>query len=407
MNSNFTSTFFQENRERLNKQYVDTELVVITANGVMQRNSDVTYGFRQDSSFWYLTGIDQADIVLVMDGGDEYLILPERDEIVQKFDGYDDIAKLSQLSGIKDVLDEKSGWPRLNKRLKSLKEAGTLLPAAPYIEKHGIYTNPARSRLVERMKGANTSLHIKDLRPALTKMRAVKQPLELEAIQTAINLTSEALRHVQSNLQSYKFEYEIEADITACFRSRGKGHAFAPIVASGSNACTIHHMNNDGGVAADDLVVLDVGAEVSNYAADITRTYAVGKPSKRQEAVFNSVLSVQKFAFDLLRPGLLLKDYEQSIEKFMGEELRKLGLIKTLDRQEVRKYYPHATTHFLGLDTHDVGEYDKPLSPDMVVTCEPGIYIPEEGIGVRIEDDVLITDDNPKNLSEKLPRVLS
>jgi Xaa-Pro aminopeptidase len=170
----------------------------------------------------------------------------------------------------------------------------------------------------------------------------------------------------------------------------------------------LHNVVNTGALAADELVLVDVGAQVEQYAADITRTYSLNaSPSRRQQAVHAAVLEVQAFAFGLLRPGILLKDYEQQIEHYMGEKLRELGLIKTITHDEVRHFYPHATSHFLGLNVHDVGDYERTLEPGMVLTVEPGIYIQQEGIGIRIEDDVLITEKGIKILSNKLPRDLA
>lgn len=403
MQARFSPEFFRQNRERLRSYNVDNTPIVITANGVVQRNSDVVFPFRQDSSFWYLTGVEQPDVILVIDNSQEYLVIPERDEIIKTFDGADDIAKLSQISGIKDVFEEKQGWQILRKRLEKAKQVATLSASPAYVNRHGFYSNPARNRLIDRLKASNQDLELIDLRQQLMQMRVIKQPEELVAIQEAIDDTASALTKVYERREHYGFEYEIEADITAAFRSKGNGHAFSPIIASGKNACTIHHVNNDGVVAKDGLLVLDVGEEVSLYAADITRTYAIGRQTKRQQAVFDAVVDVQQFAFGQLRPGVFMKEYEQKIEQYMGEKLQELGLIKKISKEQVRKYYPHATSHFLGLDTHDVGEYDKPLAPGMVLTVEPGIYIPEEGIGVRIEDDVLITKAGLKNLSKKLP----
>lgn len=401
----FTQEFFVRNRRQLMKA-IDTELMVITANGVLQRNGDVTYRFRQDSSFWYLTGIEKPDIILVIDRKKEYLILPERDEVIQKFDGLDDPAGLSRVSGIETVYDQKSGWQCLEKSLKKTKHVATFSALPSYIERHGLYTNPARSHLCDRIMGINPDVELVDVRQDVTRMRAIKQPAELKAIQKAIDITANILQKVSKARATYAYEYEIEADITASFKRLGYDHAFSPIVASGQNASTIHHIANDGPIHTDDLLILDIGAEVSHYAADISRTYAVGTPTRRQKAVFDAVLDVQKYGMSLLQPGIMMKEYEQKIEAYMGDKLLELGLIKTASKAEIRAYYPHATSHFLGLDTHDVGEYDRPLAPGMVLTVEPGIYIPEEGLGVRIEDDVLITKTGLKNLSEKLPVTL-
>ena len=154
------------------------------------------------------------------------------------------------------------------------------------------------------------------------------------------------------------------------------------------------------------LVLLDVGAESSQYAADISRTYAIGEPTKRQQQIHEAVIEVQDYAFGLLKPGVMLAEYEKQVTHFMGEKLRSLGLIKNVEDDEIRKYFPHATSHFLGYDVHDVGDYSRPLEPGVVMTVEPGIYIPEEGIGVRIEDDVLITTTGIEILTEQLPRDL-
>lgn len=404
MKPEFSADFFTQNRERLRTLFTGTAPIVLAANGVMQRNGDVMFPFRQDSSFWYLTGIERPDVVLVLDKAKEYLILPERDEVIQKFDGADDFAMLSQVSGIAEILDEKNGWQQLGKRLKKVQHVATLSAPPAYVERHGFYTNPARARLIERIKEAGgDELELLDLRQHLTRMRAIKQPQELAALQEAIDLTANTIQKIHRGLDKYAHEYEIEAEITAAFKRIGMEHGFPPIVASGQNACVIHHMANDGNIDKEGLLILDIGAEASHYSADISRTLAAGEPTKRQRAVFDAVREVQLFAMEQLKPGVLMREYEKKIEEFMGEKLRELGLIKLIEKEYVRKYYPHATSHFLGLDTHDVGEYDRPLEAGMVLTVEPGIYIPEEGIGVRIEDDVLITESGIKNLSEKLP----
>jgi Xaa-Pro aminopeptidase len=169
----------------------------------------------------------------------------------------------------------------------------------------------------------------------------------------------------------------------------------------------MHYITNQAPLSADELVVLEVGAEVEHYSADIARTVSMSTPSRRQQVIHETVLEVQEFARNLLKPGTLLREYEDEVAVFMGEKLRELGLIKTISDENVRMYFPHRTSHFLGLNTHDVGDYDRPIEPGVVLTVEPGIYIPEEGIGVRIEDDVLITSHGNKILSNKLPRALS
>lgn len=408
MDSYFEVEFFAGNRSRLRELCQDSALIVAAANGQLQRNGDTTFPFRQDSSFWYLTGIDEPDITLVMDRDKEYLLVPGREAIREFFDGKLNPQIFTQISGIPEVLvgDDATKW--FKNKLQQTKSVATLMPPDSYMEKWGMYTNPARSRLMQLIKDTHPDIDIRDIRMHLATLRIVKQAPELKALQKAIDITNDTLTDITRNgLRGYGHEYEIEADITAGFRKRGaSGHAFTPIIAAGKNACSIHYLDNNAPLDKDGLVVIDVGAEVSNYAADITRTYSLKKPSSRQQAIYQAVLDVQKFALNQLKPGVLVKEYEKSIEHYMGEKLLELKLISVNESKEVRRYYPHATSHFLGLDAHDVGDYQKPLEPGMVLTVEPGIYIPEEGIGVRIEDDVLITKDGNKVLSSSLPRQL-
>ncbi|MBC7581975.1 aminopeptidase P N-terminal domain-containing protein [Aeromicrobium sp.] len=409
MKPKFTSEFFAGNRERLRQLFTGTAPIVVTANGLLQRGGDSSYPFQQDATFWYLTGIEDPDIVLVIDKAKEYLIVPSRGTTRIAFDGSVDAAELTRISGVQTVVDDKEGWHLLEARLRRAKHVATLSPPPAYIEEHGLYTNPARAQLVNRIKMSDDSIELLDLSQHVALLRVVKQPEELVAIQAAIDITIDTLKDITrpSELAKYAYEYEVEADLSRGFRRRGaSGHSFEPIVAGGARACTLHNVANDGPLSSDELLLLDVGAEVSHYAADITRTVSLGTPSRRQQAVYNAVLEVQEFAFTLMQPGALIRDNEQKIEQFMGEKLRELGLIKNIEHDEVRRYYPHATSHFLGLNVHDIGDYSRPLEPGVVLTVEPGIYIADEGIGIRIEDDVLITPNGHQILTARLPRHL-
>lgn len=405
MSTTISADFFRGNRQRLTELFTGTAPIVIGANGILQRNSDVTFPFRQDSTFWYLTGINEPDVVLVIDKGKQYLIVPERDESRQAFDGSIDAGHLTELSGIETVLPEGQGWRQLSARLKKAKHVATLAPAPDYVPQHGIYTNPSRARLLSQIKEQNSDIELLDLRPHISRMRMIKQPIELARMQAAIDLTADTLKSLQKRgFEKFEYEYELESAITHKFRKKQAVHAYGAIVASGANACTLHYVQNDSKIMPDAFVLLDVGAEVDNYAADITRTYAVGEVSKRHKTVHETVQLVQDYAISILKPGTTMRQFEDAVQQFMGEKLRELGLIKKIEPEDVRKYYPHATSHFLGLDVHDVGDYERPLEAGIVLTVEPGIYIPEEGIGVRIEDNILITEDGITNLSAKLPR---
>lgn len=407
MYKHFSAEFFAANRQRLTSLFTGTAPIILTANGNMQRNSDVTYPFRQDSNFWYLTGINEADVILVIDKGKEYLILPPIDSVRAVFDGQPVADHLTSISGIDQVYSFEEGWRQLNKRLKKSKHIATLAAPPRYVEQQGFYTNPAKSQLIKKLKAINGDVKLLDLQSHLSLMRVVKQPAELAALKQAIAITSKAIKSVQK--RSFGYEYQVEAALTGQFRRAGaSGHGFSPIVAGGPRACVLHNIDNNAALKDGQLLVVDVGAEVENYSADITRTYMPkGVASKRQKDVYAAVVAVQDFALGLVKPGTYIKANEQLIENFMGEKLRELGLIKTISSQAVRQFFPHSTSHFLGLDVHDVGDYSQPLAPGMVITVEPGIYIAAEGLGIRIEDDVLVTRQGNKVLSHSLPRSLT
>jgi Xaa-Pro aminopeptidase len=406
----FEYDFFAGNRARLRQLFTGTAPIVITANGRLQQTADEAYAFSQDSNFWYLTGIDEPDVVLIMEQNKEYLILPERTQVSEIFDGAISTEDVSSISGIKEVYTEKEGWKYFGSRLKRLRHVATLGANPPYMETFGMYANPARGVLIQRLKEYNANLELLDIRLHLARQRMIKQEPEMVALQKAIDITLDTLKTISkpSTLKRYAYEYEIEADISRGFRRAGaQGHAFTPIVAAGEHAVTLHNIANEGKLASDELLVADVGAQYNHYAADITRTFDLGAAPKRALNVHAAVLEVYSYACSLLKPGVLMRDYEKEVETFMGEKLRELGLIKVIERSDVRKYFPHATSHYLGLDAHDAGDYDRPLEPGVVMTVEPGIYIPEEGIGIRVEDDVLITSSGIEVLSARLPLVLT
>lgn len=398
----FSPQFFAGNRDQLRASLKDERPIVLTANGLVQRGADSAFGFAQDANFWYLTGVEEPDVVLVMDRQREFLIVPGREANRETFDGAVDIENIKARSAIDDVQDEINGWNRLDGLLSFKPAVATLAHAPTYIQGLGMYANPAREHLLKRLNRHVDELDVTDIRSDLALQRMIKQPEEIAAIQRAVDITSDTLNNLlkPAKMSRYKFEYQLEADISREFRFNGaSGHSFEPIVAGGKNACTLHNVSNRAKLNAGELVVCDVGAEVSHYAADLTRTVCQGKPTQRQHDVYQAVLEAQEFAIEQLKPGTKLEAYEKRVARFIGQKLKQLGLIKTLDHDSIRKYFPHATSHFMGLNVHDVGDYAKPLQPGSVITCEPGIYIPEEGIGVRIEDDILITKDGNQVLS--------
>lgn len=405
MDSVFTPDFFRGNRQRLRELFTGTAPIVLTANGLQQKSTDATYPFKQDSNFWYLTGIDEPNFVLVIDKNKEYIIAPELSHYQEIFDGGVDAEVIRSTTGIDIVLPAKDGWRQLESRLKRVKHVATIAAPPAFVQTYGMYTSPARATLIRRLKQLNPNMEMLDLSQHLQRLRMVKQPIEVQAIQAAVDATAGALEYVETKYRAgkYSHEFEVQLDLDKQFWKHGSSrHSFDPIVAGGDRGLTLHVADKVELDPAKQLLV-DVGAEFDHYAADISRTWAV-ETSKRFDSVHQAVMDVADYAMSLLKPGILLKEYEKLVESLMGEKLRELGLIKSIEHDAVRRYFPHATSHFLGLDVHDVGDYARPLEAGVVLTVEPGIYIAEEGIGIRIEDDVLITADGCQNLSAKLKR---
>jgi Xaa-Pro aminopeptidase len=402
--THFKAEFFKQNRQTLLKLFSGTAPIVLTSNGLMQKSTDTHYPFSQDGNFWYLTGITEPNILLVLDKGKEYLIVPKLSEIKEKFDGSIDIHGLRKTSGVEDIFFADEGWRKLKPRIKRSSSVAVIAPSKLFIDSMGMYTNPAKRALTNTIKRYNPNIELLDLRAHFQKMRTVKQPEEISTIKQAISSTILSLRKVRAKYlnDAYKTEFEIEQDLSKYFFETGtEGHSFEPIIASGDKACTIHPVSNINPIKKTEALLLDVGASYKNYCADISRTWH-RQPSKRFKQVHQAVKEVSEHAQSLIKPGIILPEYEKAVEQYMGEKLRELGLIKTIDSVNVRKYFPHATSHFLGIDVHDIGDYENPLKVNSVLTVEPGIYIPKEGIGVRIEDDVLVTENGNTNLSASL-----
>ncbi|HOV12244.1 MAG TPA: aminopeptidase P family protein, partial [Bacteroidales bacterium] len=267
-------------------------------------------------------------------------------------------------------------------------------------------------RFSKRMKEEYPLHNFERLHPLITECRLCKEPEEIDIIQQACNITEKAFRRMLGSLRPGMMEYEAEAEITHEFiRNGASGHAYAPIVASGMNACVLHYIKNDVGIKDGDLVLFDIGAEYGNYAADLSRTIpANGSFTKRQKDCYNAVLRVQKQAINLIVPGTTIEKINKAVTVLMEEEMINLGLFSRQDVQNQDpqnplyfKYYMHGNSHFIGLDVHDVGTRQIELKPGMVLSCEPGIYIKEEGIGIRIENDILVSEKGPVDLMKNIP----
>lgn len=399
--SELDKSFFTGNRERT-YDALKGGVLALSAYAQMQRSNDMAFSFEQESNFWYLTGIDYPDWWLFMDGKRRrsWLVAPTVDERQQVFDGSLGHDAARKVSGIDDVIDrqEADNWLRQAARSHPL---AYNVDVPQHSDVFGFTLNPVAREMRARLERIFTK--VEDFRHDLAQIRAIKQMAEIAAMQTAIDLTVKSFGKVYSNLASYRYEYEVEADFTADFRRAGAaGHAYDPIVAAGSNACTLHYTHNNDRLKKGQLLLIDIGARHHGYAADITRTYAFGKPTKRQQDVHDAVRIAQQQIIELIQPGLPVEEYYQKADRIMQDALINLGLINDHADPAYRTYFPHSVGHGLGIDVHDALGRPRYLQPGMVLTVEPGIYIPEEGIGVRIEDDILITESGYKNLSSKL-----
>ena len=394
--------FFAANRDRLSEK-LKGGIVVLGAYAAMQRGNDAAFPFEQEANFWWLTGIDAADWLLIIDGTrrKSWLVAPTLSQSHQIFDGSLAPEAAMKLSGVDDVISEDKAKSMLRDLAKKHSVVYTL-GEQPYSEYLDFTLNPAPKKLHEML--SRTFNSVQDCRKDLAQLRAIKQPEELTRMKKAINLTIAAFDDIKSRLGEFAYEYEVEAEFSYLFRRGGTdGHAYDPIVAAGKNACTLHYDTNASKLKKRELLLMDIGVRHQGYAADITRTYALGEPTKRQRDVHAAVQAAQAAIISLLKPDLPIETYQRDVDEIMRDALQQLGLLKDRhDDAAYRKYFPHAVSHGLGVDVHDSLGGPRFLKPGMVLTVEPGIYIPEEGIGVRIEDDILITPTGHSNLSARL-----
>jgi Xaa-Pro aminopeptidase len=396
--------FFTGNRAAFFKQLPADSFVALAGFTSMQGANDQAAPFEQEGNFWYLTGIEEADwrLLIDVDSGEEWLVSPKRSFSRQAFDGAVTPEQATARSGVKHIVDTREGAEILKRLLAAKKQAHTVTPLS--LRRYGLVPNPAPRRFIAQLKG----VEVVDQRLALARMRAIKQPVEFVAMQDAIDVTIDGLQAVLPQLHTLHHEYEAEAVLTGEFRRRGYTHGFEPIVAAGPNTCVLHHPLPKDPFVQNDWLLMDVGARRDRYMADITRTFPIGEPTARHLQVYESVVRMHAYTFGLLKAGVDAKEYFKKAYTYVGEELQQLGLIKTvkLDATSVFKYMPHAIGHGLGVDTHDPLGRPEKLLEDMVLTVEVGVYIPEEGIGVRLEDDVRVTKDGAINMSKRLPIAL-
>lgn len=378
------------------------QLCIITAYRPMQLTNDMAAPFLQEANFLWLTGITDPGWKAIIDGSRKRvtLVRPERSQVEEIFDGaYDEVA-IKAKSGANEIINAKEYEPMLRKLAKQHSMVYTISPR----HTHPFVANPAPLELHAQL--ARLFARVEDCSKQLSQLRAVKSSDEIAVIRRAVTLTCASFAKIRKSLATYQHEYEIEADMTSDIRRVNAKHAYEPIVASGANAVTLHYTANQSKLSKRAGVLIDVGARVDGYAADITRTYCVN-PTKRFRDVHAAVEYAHHEIVALLCPDLLVSQYIATVDEIMKDALQKLGLLSDRDDTETyRKYFPHAISHGLGIDVHDSLGAPRYFKPGMVLTVEPGIYIAEEGIGVRIEDDILITSDGHENLSGSLPTAL-
>lgn len=392
--------FFYNNAKRLLHES-GCDAVILSGNKIMLRNGDNVYKFRQNSSFWYYSGVSEPNCTLVITKNEYFVVMPqfERGEMIM--DGKTDDYRPSSPNQKIKFYSHRVGSARLSKIILSAKKVGMIVPSNRRDPHH--QANEGGRKLYQRIKRSYPTKNITDISQIIIKQRAIKQPFELDKIKSACSITMNAFNKIRSQINQYEHEYQIEADFSQMFRRGGAENAYPVIVASGDNASQIHNFLNRSKLSKNSLVVIDAGAEVENYAADVTRTYFLGaKPSQLVLDLYQATASLKQFAEKLVSPGVSWRDYEIAVEEKAGELLKNLGLIKTLDRNSIREFYPHATSHLLGLDVHDVGDYRSPMQRNMVITIEPGFYSKSHGFGMRIEDDYLITENGVVNLTGDL-----
>ncbi len=410
-------SLFIQNRKNFMAQMKSNSLAVFNSNDIYPVSADSTMPFEQHRDIFFLSGVDQEESVLVLFPDapkakhKELLFLKETNAHIAVWEGEKLTKKAAfETSGIQTVY-----W--LHDLEKVLFELMTQCETI-YINTNEHYranveTETREDRFTKWLTQKYPAHSVAKSNPILQKLRSVKSPIELELMQKACDITEKGIRRLLHFIKPGVWEYNIEAELLHEFiNNRSKGFAYTPIIASGANANVLHYVENNQQCKDGDLILLDVGAEYANYSSDLSRTIPVsGRFTDRQKAVYNAVNHVKKEATKLLVPGAYWEEYHVEVGKLMTSELLGLGLLDKADVQNenpewpaYKKYFMHGTSHHIGLDTHDYGLLHLPIEPNMVFTVEPGIYIPEEGFGIRLEDDVVVqASGEPFNLMRNIP----
>lgn len=411
------SNLYIANRKKFTERMTANSLAVFNSNDIFPISADSTMPFQQHRDILYLSGVDQEESILVLfpnasnPAHREVLFLKETSDLIAVWEGEKLTKETAFLtSGIKTVYWLQQ-FPTIFKQMMA-EAQGMYLNTNEHLRAN-TEVETREDRFIKQVKQDYPAHQVFKSAPIMHKIRSIKEAVELELMQRACKITEAGVRRLLGFIKPGVWEYEIEAELAHEFlRNRSKGFAYTPIVASGKNACVLHYIENNQQCQDGDVILLDVGAEYANYSSDLTRCLPVnGRFTARQKAVYNAVLHVKNEAQKLLVPGTIMAEYHKQVGALMEEQLVGLGLIsmddiktQNPDWPAYKKYFMHGTSHFLGLDTHDVGLWHEPISAGMVFTCEPGIYIPEEGLGIRLEDDLVVQASGaPFNLMGDIP----
>ena len=411
------SELYIKNREKFTSSMESNTLAVFNSNDIFPISADSTMPFEQHRDILHLSGVDQEESILVLfpDSSNpkhkEVLFLKETSELIAIWEGEKlDKKNAFEVSGIKTVYWLQD-FPVIFKQMMSEADGIYLNTNEHLRAKTEVETR--EDRFIKKIKSDYPAHKTYKSAPRMHKIRSVKDPIEIELMQRACNITKAGINRLLKYIKPGVWEHHIEAELVHEFiMNSSKGFAYTPIIASGKNACVLHYIENNKECKDGDVILLDVGAEYANYASDLTRCIPVnGRFTDRQKEVYNAVLHVKKESEKLLVPGVMMADYHKQVGHLMEEQLVNLKLISLDDIKNqnpdwpaYKKYFMHGTSHFIGLDTHDVGLWNEPIEAGMVFTCEPGIYIPEEGLGIRLEDDLVVQQSgSPFNLMSDIP----
>ena len=411
------NTLFIKNRQKFTAQMISGSLAVFNSNDIYPVSADSTLPFAQHSDILYLSGADQEESILLLfpdalnPAHREILFVRETNEHIAVWEGAKYTKeKATAISGIQTIM-WLSDFDKVFFDLMT--EAHTIYFNTNEHYRQAVETQTREDRFIAKCKVQFPAHQWQKSQPILQEIRGVKEAEEIAQMQAACNITGKGIRRLLGFIKPGVWEYEIEAELLHEFvRNRSKGFAYTPIIASGANANVLHYIENNQQCQAGDLILMDVAAEYANYRSDLTRTFPVsGRFTERQAAVYNAVLRVKNAATKMLVPGTLWAEYHREVGEIMTAELLALGLLDPADvknqdpnKPAYKKYFMHGTSHHIGLDTHDYGALKTPMKAGMVFTVEPGIYIPEEGIGIRLEDNVVIQEKgDPINLMAHIP----